>query len=454
MSSDARYQALLARCADLLESEDRDATVTLIAVPGSTVETSRSRWLSSARKLPPTAVDTRDLLNEAVAETLRRSSGPVIVLSDQPVQSALGDRMIQIAPAEPRRNTGIDTLAARQGERRQVMVRLVNDSAAKSVRLRVRSGAVTMERDVSLTKKSVDTFFDLPSLDQIVSAEIESDDDDVPADNAAWLVRQPRGARIDVAGDVSNDVRRFAAIYAAQRPGFTRIMVTGATLPAGQVGLQLVPTKSGRAVISSPLTTVANAITQNVIAWPDAAAAVSEPPGYQVLVRRDGKPLVAVTRNGPRQVWVNLNETDWTGTIDFVVFFSNVFDWLRGGGVEEFTSISPTLLDPEWKRLPGKPRPAGVAAGLWPGVYQSDGGKPLAVNARPLALPSVVDPGGAGRPRNATRVARQTVSLSGILCLFALSVAAVSALLGPASRVRNAASAREIARRLSDRGRS
>jgi hypothetical protein len=53
----------------------------------------------------------------------------------------------------------------------------------------------------------------------------------------------------------------------------------------------------------------------------------------RVIVSRSGIPLVAAGEvDRRRHVWVNLALSGWDQTADFVVFFTNVFDWLGGPG--------------------------------------------------------------------------------------------------------------------------
>jgi hypothetical protein len=76
-------------------------------------------------------------------------------------------------------------------------------------------------------------------------------------------------------------------------------------------------------------------------------------------------------------VWIGLDAPDWPRRSDFVVFWTNVLDWLgQGGEVYAAAGIEP--LEEGWRKIAGPP---GGVAGLWPGMYRQADGRLRAVNA-------------------------------------------------------------------------
>jgi hypothetical protein len=98
---------------------------------------------------------------------------------------------------------------------------------------------------------------------------------------------------------------------------------------------------------------------------------VANPPEgeWTPLVTVAGRVLVAARQTDARQVWIGFDAGPWSATPAFVVFWTNVFDWLGQGG-ESYASHLLAEWTPEWK-----PRDFNAArAGLWPGLYiRSDG---------------------------------------------------------------------------------
>jgi hypothetical protein len=97
------------------------------------------------------------------------------------------------------------------------------------------------------------------------------------------------------------------------------------------------------------------------------------------IVYAEGEALVAVREAPARQVYVGLDLEKWSMSKDFVVFMTNLFDWV-GEGEERFGASEAGRLGKEWEMAEGGPLPRGTEAGDWPGVYRG-GGKLLAVNA-------------------------------------------------------------------------
>jgi hypothetical protein len=323
---------------------------------------------------------------------LTQSRGPVVVLTDQPVDYR-NPRVIAVVPDRPVRNVGIALIAAGTEPHPQVMVRLKNDSPAKSVHLRVASGAAVVDRDVIFTGDSATIFVDLPALADTVTAEIVSDDD-IPADNIARLTRQHTGITLDVAGGVAPEVRRLADVFNRNRPGGRHLLLSD--LPTPGQGVQVVGGAGGDETLVA-LTTRENPLTTGVSAWPGPATDAKPPTDFRVIVERGGRPMVAVHESSPRQIWTNLDLSKWSRTTDFVVFFGNVFESFRADGGDDFVSSPPVPLGTEWKRVDDRAVPANVPLGLWPGLYQSDDGRMLAINApvewsKGMGGPSSVDP--------------------------------------------------------------
>jgi len=121
--------------------------VSINPVPGQQVVVAGSAWAATARTMSPTLIATR--LDQTVADQLRQTRGCVVVLSDQKLAIS-NSRIMQIVPDKPVPEVAIIRLAARSRPHPQVMIRLENRSLMKSIRLRVSSGDVKSDREVTL----------------------------------------------------------------------------------------------------------------------------------------------------------------------------------------------------------------------------------------------------------------------------------------------------------------
>jgi hypothetical protein len=127
-------------------------------------------------------------------------------------------------------------------------------------------------------------------------------------------------------------------------------------------------------------------VTRNV-AWAsvlkDATVAPPPPPppqGWTPLVSLGSSAVVAVREGEARRVWVGFDSDSFARSTDYVVFWTNIFDWLSRGG-ETFAAHPVTPLGDEWEIVtPAAGAPAQTKA--WPGLYRRKGdGAPRAMNA-------------------------------------------------------------------------
>ena len=90
-------------------------------------------------------------------------------------------------------------------------------------------------------------------------------------------------------------------------------------------------------------------------------------------------------------MWVGFDGAAWPQSVDFVVFWKQVLDWVGDAG-DEYASSPPAALDGSWHLRDGSQAPANVTPGLWPGIYQRNDGSMMAVSAPDLPPPGPVPP--------------------------------------------------------------
>ncbi len=331
-----------------------------------------------------TAIDTRPSIGPAVAQQMAPHPGPVIVLTDHPV--AMDDaRLVAIAPRGRLNNVGISAIAARERPAAQVMVEILNESAAMGTDLTVTSAGGTVTRHIDLPQRGarVRAFVDLPALGAMVEARLATADDS-DADNAAYLAREGAPPRLEARSNVPQALAHFLHVYEKARPAneASRTVAVAARRAdlGGEPGAvwEIPAAQNGAAgaihVESHPVT--------ELVDWPaivkSAALTPSAPNGFLPVVTLGGRTAVAVQESPARQVWVGFNSEDFAPSPDFVVFWSNVFTWLSGDA-DSFAAHPVTFAPPAWKAI--FPAPVEAQANAWPNVYERDGAAAYAMNA-------------------------------------------------------------------------
>ena len=147
------------------------------------------------------------------------------------------------------------------------------------------------------------------------------------------------------------------------------------------------------------------------------------------LVRRGDEVLLAVRSDPVRQVWVGAHSAQFAGTTDFVVLWTNIFDWLGEGGEQVFGAEGIAALGTEWSASP-----AVAEQGLLPAMYRRGDGAVKAVNALDVTAPRL--PSGNWRS-GLEKVAESAglrwggVALAPVLLVVALAALGVAAAAWP-----------------------
>ena len=357
-------------------------------MPGAEGESSEAgQWIRQVDWAAVTAADTRQMVLSAVAGRLAESQEPIVVITDHLLP--LDPRIIQLAPDRSCEDAGITHVAAGTRPSAQAMVTIRNQSPQTSAELVISSGAERLAKMIGLPPRGQQRnyFFDLPRLDALVSAELRVHDD-VDADKSAWLVREGSSPRLEPRPGLPSELRRIIAAYHAVRPpsdASTPVAVVSELqdLPADAPAIVL---QAGTDVIARAQPQVADHSVTHHVHWdrlPERIRVPSQAPaGWQSLVSLGGHPLVAIHPDGSRQVWVGLNDPGWAATPDFVVFWTNVFEWI-GGGDEHLAAHDLREWGPQWKPLGSTPGQTG----FWPGLYQRSDGATRAFNAPDVMLP-------------------------------------------------------------------
>lgn len=387
-------------CGELLSALGH-RRVELIFVPGgASRRTDLSDLPSISTEAPPTAWRTEGELATAVRAALDRGAGPVVVLTDQPIPIR-DNRMLVIPPDRLPQNVSIVHVAARETPQPQVMVRVRNQSDRTQATLVVRSNGSPTSRPIALPPSGTEEnfFCDAPPLGPVLAVELEVGDDLV-FDNRAWLVRQRTWPVIEVRGAIPEALRRMIDVYRDVRPGgegSVRVTVAGNLfgIPTDAPGVGVLtgvprsspPREQTVRVVDHPLTADVDwaAIAR------EAAATGMPGEGWRAIVSSGQRVYLAVREKPAPAVWVGFVSDVWPRTPEFVVFWTNIFDFLGQGG-DEYVGGELAQIGNGWRAVPGKTFPPTTRSGgasdvPLPGVYRRDDGAVSAMNALDVTLP-------------------------------------------------------------------
>ena len=427
-SPPTRLTQALVMAAPVLADLLGDQRVRVQSVPGEVHQSSITDLLNADHR-QGVAGPNAAALGQAVERWLHEPEVAVVILiSDQAVVTD-DVRFVQITSAGPFHNVGISAVGARSGaSTSQVMVRLRNDFADnhESV-IAVTSGDAKATRRVALPQRGreVTTFVDMPSLDEVVHISIEASDD-LPADNDAWLVRKGGRWRVELAFDAPPALRRIVATYARVRLAddnatVVRIVRDESVDLLNQAGA-MSSTEPGEAIyIARPSAVTEKSVDSSSEATTIPAVLVSSHPITQDIpelffdralggtpgvrwtpvVTRQGRPIVAYAETPARQVWVSESLADGDQTPAYVMFWTNVLDWVSGSTLEYQSEPLPPVTG----------LPPAIKA---PGVHDVEG-QATAYNftVRPqLVAPSAGASGWAQRLHNLQRQKGLSLSMS------------------------------------------
>jgi hypothetical protein len=365
--SQRRFQALAARAEQTMLNTLGPGAARLIVVPSGEEQTvDRAFFSAQIGALSPTAVDSRAAITDAVRAALLQKQAIVIVLSDQPI-GAQSDRLIQIVPDDSPSHIGIERFSYRTDPTPQAMIRIVSDQSSFDCNL-----AVTGSPPLHIASPG-DYFVDLSSAPETISASL-SPPADINVDARAFAAREPAWPKLLPDNTLPPELRRVIDAYAKNRtPRADSPVVAISPISATDQTAALTLTDS-TPTTSSPNSKI-EASTESLVQgidWQAAArnarfSASSPPPGFTRLVWSGNRTLVAMRTAPTRQLWIGFRSSDWAATPQFVVFWTNAFDWL-GQSQTHYTAVTAGA--------PGAP--------LWPGIYGH-----VVVNAAPVPTETV-----------------------------------------------------------------
>ena len=370
-----RYATSISQLTQLLESSCLPEALTDVRfIPGPTLHIPVRDLSREMLARPAWPLDTRLDLLAAIAQARRDVAAPgempILVLSDKSVSTMSG---VVCAPSgQPARNVGIEFIAAADTPSPQVMIRLRNDLRQSMAEVTLSSAGRVISKNAKLPPagESADLFVDLPALGDTVEARLNIQDD-LPADNVAYLVREGRIARPAARTVLPRELTRMIEVHNrlhAGQPATTEVDISTSPLAPSVSGVHLTDA-SGQPTDLRPATHNDHPLLRNVTLPQDAILAAQPPgEGWTVIASVNSTPLLATRDKPARQVWVGFWSASWARQVDFVIFWTNTFNWL-GGEQSGFISESTHSLPAGWEPVSPTNAPA-APVGVWPGLYR------------------------------------------------------------------------------------
>ena len=380
----------------LLSQSNRGPTsIDVIEVPGGAKPREQSeKWAGIFSSDPGTAVDTTNTLRAVVSAQLAASIGRIVVISDQEL-GPQDSRLIHATPDTKPSDVGIAAIQARSSPRPQVMVTVLNQSELRNTTLTIKSGDEIEAQQITLppTGQTQNYFIDFKQFSDLIEARLDVSDD-LPADDRAWLVRERTWPRIVPSGPVSPQIQRMINVYSRRHPASesSRSVILAAAAGGDQEANEpmiLVESSIAPGVkVDQPLQVSDHAVNQNV-RWDILASklygsgtAIADKAlggaAWMPILQANGRILLAVKSGPERQVWVGVDPSEWADLPEFVIFWTNVFDW-AGRGADRFASHNLSELAEGRVDSPDLQMPSLAGRG-GPGIHERDGAR-VAFNA-------------------------------------------------------------------------
>jgi hypothetical protein len=401
-----RFKETCDRLATTLRESLGNGPVEITLVPPAPLaELDRTHWASAIAATPSSLQKTDAELRDAIRKSLAVPGADVIVVTDQNL--AADPRVLQVMPETIARNLTIAQVAARADPHAQVMVQLRDQNCATDIRpaiVRVESAGQTATQTIQVPRDGTATaFLNLSILGPVISIDIDAPDD-LPGDNHAFLAREQSAAMIEDSPDLPPPLRRMIAVYRRHREGSGKSVAIATSQADAPADTPAVILARGTVPISpaAPPSVEDHPISAN-IDWTEATIAPGgvPPPGYRPIVSKGNAVFVAVCDQPAHSVWVCLSDPTWPSRPGYVIFWTNVFDWLGGENVYR------------WHPVDGDhPQP---------GIEKQADGSLRAFNAIDVNFPAV-RPMDGNRLRAFARLTIGGVDLTPPACLAALAL--------------------------------
>jgi hypothetical protein len=238
---------------------------------------------------------------------------------------------VQRDSRDPAATPGRVGIAAASARGNQLMLRLLNESPRKDIPVKLQwEGLDDTDRTevVQLPESGErDYFLDLPDKASSLTVSVDG--------RSIALTRRRTWPRVQARMPLPESLRRVISAYEGNRPSDDDSAVVGIAADEASLG------SGPGAVVGEPSIAAAGkpAVTEHPVTgdvnWPavlsTARIAEAPPRGYVPVVKVGDRTAVAIW-DQPYRVWVGFDSPSFASQVDYVVFWTNVFDFVGQGG--------------------------------------------------------------------------------------------------------------------------
>jgi len=249
------------------------------------------------------------------------------------------------------RDVKIEYLAARAAPTTQAMIRLRNESDLTSANLTIHAGDSAISQSVNLPGRdqSQNYFVDLPTAPAVIEAEASSGIAQI--DHRLQIARSTAWPIIDPQGQLPPAIIRMIDVYTRDRPrseGSAHIAVINSSQigDASESAVIFADPQAGSSSQTNERPNVQDSPLTRFINWNDALAGarIESPTGnWQPLVSVGRAVALAVRDQSVKQVWIGFDSDDFPRRPDFVILWTNIFNWLGKADDPYQTASGPPL---------------------------------------------------------------------------------------------------------------
>ena len=300
-----------------------DATIRVVDDAGN-VRLVGIREFDAQLAQPARAILTHDRLNDLITRELRDTNQPVILLSDWP-PAEKNPRFLSVSPTGNIQNIGIVGATFAAGK---LQVEIRNDSTNTTCPISLQSASSSLQDTLKLPpqgKTQSFTFTLAGSLPVIIHLDIP---DDFQEDNH-WKIPPPFASpRISTTATVSPALQRFISAYLQTRPPTADARTISVGTESSPHAVTLHPCSDPITIAPGVRVTGDHPLLQNVHLPTSLLATLNDlPDGYHILWQIGKRPLLAIDES-KRNIWIGFASTAWEDEPDFVIFWTNIIQWL------------------------------------------------------------------------------------------------------------------------------
>jgi len=229
----------------------------------------------------------------------------------------------------------------------QVMVRVLNEGPATNANLVIERNGTSDQQvlDLPAAGKSRNYFFPIELNTNSVRVTLKEARPDMRG-RSVEITRRQSWPTVKALSPLPEEVRRMIDVYTTRRPASSAspsIGIVAGDAARLESGPGVVVADAGQMIGGAPKV-VSHPLTEGInwsSALTDAKLAVRPSSGWRPLVTVGDSLVLGVREQPARQAWIGFESPSLARTPEFVIFWTNAFNWVGQGG-DEFQPVPGT----------------------------------------------------------------------------------------------------------------